>query len=121
MNLIVNNKGDLNNFTLISNNKGASNTTSIITNNPSYNITYLVVGGGGGGTDISYTFPGGGAGGVLYGNTSIFKKDILTITVGSGGNINTNGQSSSIKIGSNYIALSAVGGGSIGNSGGSGS
>jgi len=106
INLIVNNKGNSNNFTLISNNKGASNTTSIITNNPSYNITYLVVGGGGGGGSAGFSFgTGGGAGGVLYGSTYIFKKDILTITVGAGGAATSNGQSSSIKIGSSYIPL----------------
>ena len=90
-----------------------------------YNVSYLLVGGGGSGVS-NYT-SSGGAGGVLYGTTSLVKNTVYTITVGTGGaggilnyvNGNSGGNSSAF----NLVAYGGGGGGTGGApglSGGSG-
>ncbi len=71
------------------------------------NVEVLVVGGGGGGGyNSTYGHEGGGgAGGCLYNNSYSLAAGTYTVTVGSGGTANHNGQNSSIS------TLTAIGGG----------
>lgn len=70
------------------------------------NATVLVVaGGGGGGSNPSTGNGGGGGGGGLIYNTSYNATGIITVVVGNGGAVDTNGQNSS------FGTLIAVGGG----------
>ena len=89
-------------------------------------LDYLIIaGGGGGGTDASpyYAKGGGGAGGYLTGTATV-NFNSLSVTVGAGGAIATNGSNSTL-----YTLTAAVGGGAggqttttgaKGNDGGSG-
>ncbi|MDD3906567.1 MAG: hypothetical protein PHS46_08640 [Candidatus Omnitrophica bacterium] len=86
------------------------------------NATVLVVAGGGGGGSNPSTGNGGGggAGGLIY-NTSYNATGAITVVIGSGGAVDTNGQNSS------FGTLIAVGGGkggkyynTAGGAGGSG-
>jgi len=72
-------------------------------------IELLIIGGGGGGGTWSKGAGGGGAGGVLYTKSQFVSGGNYTITVGSGGSLNSSGGSSSI-IGPGLI-LTAYGGG----------
>ncbi len=123
---------------------GKSNTINIVTNNPNYSYAFfansgtiqidkdmvcdiLIVGGGGGGGNSSKDVligGGGGAGGVVYNIKKSLSKGIYNITVGDGGNANTNGSNSSIIL-DNTIIGTGIGGGAggsnrNGNDGGSG-
>ena len=76
----------------------------------STSIDYLIVGGGaGGGSDVSTgntkAFGGGGGGGFISGSDTLSRYTTWPVTVGSGGAVNTNGNSST------FLSLTAVGGG----------
>ena len=78
-------------------------------------VNYLAVAGGGGGGAGNYNNGngGGGAGGLLQGTLTINTGTTTTITVGSGGTVQYNGQNSTIRYnGTNLIT--AIGGGAGG-------
>ena len=81
----------------------------------SYTIDYLIVGGGGGGGAIGTNGEAGGGGGggqYLTGSLTISASNIFNITIGAGGAINTNGNSSSfISTAGPSISLTSFGGG----------
>jgi len=97
-------------------------TSDMFTVNGSGNVETLVVAGGGGGGDgVSYTDNGGGggAGGVIYNSSFALTSQAYSISVGSGGLANANGNSST------FSTITASGGGkggkqSVGGNGGSG-
>ena len=73
-------------------------------------VNYLIVGGGGGGGNgYNGGGGGGGGGGVLTGTLSVTPGNSYTVTVGTGGAVNTNGGSSV------FATLTALGGGAGGN------
>jgi hypothetical protein len=83
---------------------------------PPYNIDFLVVagGGGGGGYALSnYSTGGGGSGGYRTSTQSVDVGTVITVTVGDGGAIATNGSNSSIS-GSGLTTITSAGGGSGG-------
>lgn len=72
--------------------------------------TILVVGGGGGGGSAGVQTGGGGAGGAVFVSSPVtITAGIYTVTVGTGGGINTNGTNST------FISYTGVGGGGGGN------
>ena len=74
------------------------------TPNSSGNVEVLVVAGGGGGTGVG----GGGAGGLVYNAAYAVTAGAITVTVGNGGAVNTNGNNSV------FGSITALGGGSGG-------
>ena len=86
----------------------------------------LVVGGGGGGSNggggyNTYTGPGGGAGGLVFYPSFTFDKGFYSLVEGFGGPENTRGGDTAIQNASGAQLFLAIGGGSRGWSGGSGS
>jgi hypothetical protein len=72
--------------------------------------TILVVGGGGGGGSAGVQTGGGGAGGAVFVSSPVtITAGIYTVTVGTGGGINTNGTNST------FLSYTGVGGGGGGN------
>ena len=72
--------------------------------------TILVVGGGGGGGSAGVQTGGGGAGGAVFVSSPVtITPGIYTVTVGTGGGINTNGTNST------FLSYTGVGGGGGGN------
>lgn len=92
----------------------------VITNNVSTNIEYLVIAGGGGGAsqgvDSQSGGGGGGAGGLLLG-TAVLSNGTATVTIGSGGAVNSDGVNTVI---SGVATAVAGGGGRTNTNGGSG-
>jgi hypothetical protein len=72
--------------------------------------TILVVGGGGGGGSAGVQTGGGGAGGAVFVSSPVtITAGTYTVTVGTGGGINTNGTNST------FLSYTGVGGGGGGN------
>jgi hypothetical protein len=98
----------------------SSATSSVTAGIPPFNAELLIVGGGGGGGYAHYGAGGGGGGFRYIGTNTITPATMYSITVGSGGTINTAGVSSSA------LTYSAAGGGyggtgdQTGGNGGSG-
>ena len=83
---------------------GAFQTSTITTVAPPIDI--LVVGGGaGGGGSAGGAGGGGGAGGIITSNAvSTVKNTVYTVTIGSGGAVDTNGNNSTLSASTNYSA-----------------
>jgi hypothetical protein len=130
---------------LLSNQTTNVTTPTFLSTVPAITFDYLIVAGGGGGNGSPTVYSsggGGGGGGLIYGtsNSVLLPGGLLTITVGSGGVVDGNGNSSSINsytglgfqagststiiaIGGGkggYGGTSPYGTGAPGNSGGSG-
>ena len=93
---------------------------------PPYSVDFLVVAGGGsGGTGDADRRAGGGAGGYRTSTQTVSIGTVITVTVGDGGSVRTNGSNSSIS-GSGLTTITSTGGGaggaqgSAGDNGGSG-
>ena len=91
-----------------------------------FSLDFLVIAGGGsGGTGDADRRAGGGAGGYRTSTQTVKQGTIITVTVGDGGSVRTNGSDSSIS-GSGLTTITSAGGGaggaqaSVGNNGGSG-
>lgn len=87
-------------------------------------ITYIIVGGGGGGAGPAADEGGGGggAGGYITGTGTFSPGETITVTVGSGGALNTNGGNTTLVCSLGTIVSLGGGGGGYqnGNNGGSG-
>ena len=130
---------------LLSNQTTNVTTPDFLSTVPAITFDYLIVAGGGGGNGSPTVYSsggGGGGGGLIYGtsNSVLLSGGLLTITVGSGGVVDGNGNSSSInsytglgfQAGSTSTIIASGGGkggyggtspygtGAPGNSGGSG-
>jgi len=81
-------------------------------------VDYLVVAGGGGGG--TYLGGGGGAGGLLQGSVPVTVGSPITVTVGAGGGVSTNGANSVFSSITSAGGGGAPGGSNSGYSGGSG-
>ena len=85
-------------------------TTGQLILSKSISATILVVGGGGGGGSAGVQTGGGGAGGAVFVSSPVtITAGIYTVTVGTGGGINTNGTNST------FLSYTGVGGGGGGN------
>jgi hypothetical protein len=75
-----------------------------------YAYIVMVAGGGGGGLDaVTYESGGGGAGGVAFGYVTFSANSAITISVGAGGAVETNGGDTSISGGG--VSEQVIGGG----------
>ena len=98
-----------------------------ITLRQNIDASYIIVGGGAGGimSTISYGGGGGAGGHVLQGITKLSNGTSYSVVVGNGGNVNTNGSSSSFNsivayggtIGTNYTGGIGINGGGNGGNG----
>ena len=118
-NILLNNAGESVNLVYIDATQGWIAYSGFVTAPiGAYTVNYLIVGGGGGGgtnTTNNYARGGGGAGGVISGTLSIpGPGTTYTITVGAGGPVATQGNTSAI-----VTVNSAIGGGAGGAQGGS--
>jgi hypothetical protein len=91
-----------------------------------FSLDFLVIAGGGsGGTGDADRRAGGGAGGYRTSTQLVTQGTVITVTVGDGGSVRTNGSNSSIS-GSGLTTITSAGGGaggaqaSVGDNGGSG-
>jgi hypothetical protein len=79
-----------------------------------YSLDFLVIAGGGGGGASgfgdNYALGGGGAGGYRTSTQTIRSGTIITVTVGDGGGVQTNGSNSSIS-GTGLTTITSAGGG----------
>ena len=82
-----------------------------------YSVNFLVVAGGGGSGDgtqaPSYASGGGGAGGFRTSTQTVSLGTVITVTVGAGGSVVTQGSNSSIS-GSGLTTITSAGGGYAG-------
>lgn len=85
---------------------------TLAVSNASLGCDYLMVAGGGGGGNLTFYNNagggGGGGGGVIYSTSQTLTANSYSITVGSGGAINTNGSNTT------FNSLTALGGGAGG-------
>ena len=100
--------------------------TLIITLATSFTVEYLVIAGGGGGGGNSLS-AGAGAGGMLASTTSVVTGTPITLTVGTGGTLGSQGATGQTGIGCGFVggdsvfgSITAFGGGGGAGSGGIG-
>lgn len=82
-----------------------TSTSSLVVSNSGVTADILMVAGGGGGGGYFYLNGGGGAGGLIYSTSSLITAGTYSVTVGSGGAINVQGNNSI------FNGLTAIGGG----------
>jgi hypothetical protein len=75
---------------------------------PTFSVRVLMIAGGGG---VSNNLSGGGAGGVLHGPLNLPIGTPIAYTVGSGGGRETNGQNTTLKVGTTTYTAFGGGGG----------